>query len=237
MRLILYISDLHLNDNRNQPERDEKLLNSLAALINRKQYRAVVNLGDTVSREEFLVSDKIHAFKKYIDWRNALNVPFIECAIYRERPFFKTLFAQQEDSVWNGIEGVSILTFSPLHEDDHQATNEQWRWLSKQIDATAENVLLINSHVPYPGSCSRPVTPGIFLPVPDAIQMQLESRAKPIFWAGGHFHWKEEQPMVKGSLTAFMGGRFLIDSEPGKTTYLRELDLDRLTLNTIRSLP
>ena len=238
MSKILYISDLHLFDKRNLPGRDERLLSSLAELIKANHYKAVVNLGDTISRKEFLPddADTIHAFKEYINWRDSLNVPFRECAIFRERPFFKTLFAQEEDSIWNGIAGASILTFSPLHEDDHQATDGQWRWLSEQIDAAGENVLLINSHVPYPGSCSRPVTPGIFLPVPEAIQRQLETRSMPVFWAGGHFHWNEEPPMVKGSLTAFMGGRFLIDSEPRKTTYLRELDIETLQLNTIREI-
>ena len=235
MNRLLFISDLHLGDTRNAPGRDERLLARLAELIRRREYRAVLNLGDTVSRAEFLPNgaDTQTLFRAYRRWRDALGVPFRECAIFRERPFFQEIFGQDEDSAWDGLPGATVLTFSPRHEDDHEATDAQWQWLSAQIAAAAGRTVIIGSHVPYPACCSRPDTPGIYLPVPPAIRRQLETRGAPAFWAGGHFHWNVEPPLTRGSLTAFMGARFLIDAEPAKTTYLRELDLDTLQLDTI----
>ncbi|MBQ6473477.1 MAG: metallophosphoesterase [Victivallales bacterium] len=235
MNRVLFISDLHLADIRNGPGRDARLLAALSTLIRNRHYRAVINLGDTVSRAGYLLRGTTtrEAFNEYLQWRNDQGVPFRECAIFRERPFFRDIFGQEEDSVWKGIQGVVILTFSPCHEDDHTATDAQWQWLSAQVKSAVGQTLVLASHVPYPGCCSRADTPGVYLPVPQPIRHQLETRGEATFWGGGHFHWNEEPPVTRGSLTAFMGGRFLIDAEPTKTTYLRELDLDTLELRTI----
>ena len=237
MNRILFISDLHLADTRNRPGRDKSLLAELASLIRRRGCSAVVNLGDTVSREDFRPEgvNGRETFQEYLCWRDTLGIPFRECSIFRERAFFRSLFNQAEDSTWTGLPGVAVLTFSPNHEDDHTATADQWEWISREVSKTHDRIAVIASHVPYPGTCSRPITPGIYLPVPDTLRRQLESRELPVFWAAGHFHWAEEPPAVFGSLTAFMGGRILIDSMPEKTTYLRELDLDTLTITTLKA--
>ena len=236
MNRILFISDLHLSDIRHEPGRDSDLLTRLASLIRRRDYKAVLNLGDTVSRKAFLPegTDPRRVFRAYREWRDSLGIPFRECTIFRERPFFRDIFGQDEDSVWNGLPGTVVLTFSPDSADDHEASGDQWNWLSEQARNAAGSTLVVCSHVPYPGSCSRPESPGIYLPVPEPLRRLLENRETPVFWAGGHFHWKEEPPVVKGSLTAFMGGRFTSGKSADQGGYLRELDLDSLELNTLR---
>ena len=238
MNRILFISDLHLADTRHSPEWNENLLSQIADLVQRRGHRAVLNLGDTVSRKEFLPdgTDPKAIFRMYRSWRDSLGIPFRECTIFRERAFFREMFGQNEDSTWDGLPNARVLTFSPNCEDDHQATNTQWQWIAEQVESAGNRTVIICSHVPYPGACSRPISLGIYLPVPDALQKLLENRKSPVFWASGHFHWKEEPPMVKGALTAFLGGCFFGVSRAEKGTYLRELDLDSLELNTILRL-
>ena len=236
MNRILFISDLHLSDIRHAVGRDELLLARLAKLIHRQNYKAVLNLGDTVSREAFLPegTDPKKVFGMYKEWRDSLGIPFRECTIFRERAFFRDIFGQEEDSVWEELPNTTVLTFSPDCDDDHQATDAQWEWITEQARRTAGRPLVICSHVPYPGCVSRPETPGIYLPVPAPLRQLLTDRESPVFWASGHFHWKEEPPMRKGSLTAFIGARFTMGDKPGQESYLRELNLDTLELNTIR---
>ena len=238
MSAILFFSDLHLGDSRNSITYEEENLASLGSLIRRRKYAAVINLGDTVSRKEFL-RDNMSAeevFEKYRRWRDALGVPFRECTIYRERGFFEEFFGQKADSCWEDIPGTAVITLSPDDVEDHQCSAAQWQWLSEMLDRTAGKTVLIGSHVPYPGCCSRPVTPGIYLPIDDAVRQKLENHQGAVFWAGGHFHWHDDPPLHQGSLTAFTGGRFLLETHPDRYTYVREVDLDTLAVRTLTDL-
>lgn len=235
---VLIISDLHLGDKRNSLAHEEKLLDDLAKFIRAKQFQAVLNLGDTVSRKEFLRNGAgtLVEFAKYRKWRDALKIPFRECSIYRERQFFESVFGQKADSVWNGIPGLSIYTLSPDDKSDRRFSSTQWSWFRQTLALTGGNVVLIGSHVPYPGSCSRPIAPGIYLEIPEDIQRLLENHSSPVFWAGGHFHWKDDPPLVRGSLTALMGARFAFEGDCKRPTYLRELRLEDLSIRTITEL-
>ena len=51
---ILFITDLHLCDNRNSPEFEARRLEKLADLIRSGGFGLVFNLGDTVSRRNLL---------------------------------------------------------------------------------------------------------------------------------------------------------------------------------------
>lgn len=235
MSAILIISDLHLGDKRNSPVYEEQMLQQLSALLKERPYQAVLNLGDTVSRLECLREGASTAavFAKYKNWRAGTGIPFRECCIYRERAFFSGLFQQAPDSAWHGIPGVVILTFAPDDPNDHQGTQEQWEWLAEQLHQAHGKTVLIGSHVPYPGSCSRPIAPGIYLPVPVQTQALLAGHNGAVFWAGGHFHWQPDPPLVQGSLTACMGACFAFAGETTRRTYVRELDLQTLSIQTL----
>lgn len=236
MNRILFINDLHLSDTRHAPGRDKSILARLAELIRSRNLKAVLNLGDTVSRKEFLPegTDPRKVLGMYRKWRDSLKIPFRECSIFRERAFFREIFGQPEDSIWEELPNTTVLTFSPDCNDDHQATDAQWEWIAEQVRRTDGRTLVICSHVPYPGCCSRPERPGLYLPVPEWLRQLLTHRESPVFWASGHFHWKEEPPLRDGSLTAFIGARFIMGDAPDQQYYLRELDLDTLELHTIR---
>jgi len=235
---VLIISDLHLGDKRNSLAHEKKLLDDLAKFICRKKFQAVLNLGDTVSRKEFLRSgtETLAEFAKYRKWRDALKIPFRECTIYRERPFFESVFDQKPDSVWNGTSGLSIFTMSPDDVYDHQFSAMQWYWFREALIKTEGKAVLIGSHVPYPGSCTRPVTPGIYLEIPEDIQRLLENHPRPVFWAGGHFHWKDDPPLVRGNLTALMGARFAFEQDFERQTYLQQLNLNNFSIYTITNI-
>ena len=235
---VLIISDLHLGDKRNSLAHEEKLLDDLAKFIRAKQFQAVLNLGDTVSRKEFLRdgTEMLAEFAKYRKWRDALKIPFRECSIYRERPFFESVFEQKADSIWNGIPRLSIFTLSPNDKNDHEFSPRQWNWFRKALAMADGKTVLIGSHVPYPGSCTRPIAPGIYLEIPEDIQRLLENHSRPVFWVGGHFHWNNDPPLVRGNLTALIGARFAFEGEYERTTYVRELRLEDSSIRTITDL-
>ena len=234
---ILFFSDLHLCDSRNSAAFEEEQLKRLAEFIRKRSFELVVNLGDTVSRDgclrECLKPYRAELFDKYLNWRKALGVPFLECGIYRERPFFQAIFGQPMDFAYKWLDGVMVITFCPESPNDHVATDEQWQWFENALTEAEGMPVVICTHVPYPGSCSRAVEPGIFMDVPEAIQCRLESFPSPVYWASGHFHWKLEPPVVTGSLTSFMGGKFFFESSAKKETYFRTFDPVTLKLETI----
>ena len=124
---------------------------------------------------------------------------------------------------------------APAAGGDNCFTAEQLRWLEAALtQAAQERAVVICTHLPYPGSCSRPYAPDTYLELPDDFRRRLENFPTRLFWAGGHFHWKLEEPVTKGSLTAFMGGRFRFESAPVDfASYLRILDTETLTLETV----
>ena len=76
---ILIFSDLHLCDTRNSREYEENRLRMLAGYIRSCGAGAVVNLGDTVSRKEFLREEfacEADGFDRYLEWRKQFDVPF-----------------------------------------------------------------------------------------------------------------------------------------------------------------
>ena len=233
---ILFISDLHLCDGRNSRAFEEHRLERLAAWIRQRQFDLVLNLGDTVSREgclrEGLSPYRKELFNEYLAWRKALGVPFLECGLHREFPFFEEIYGQPINSVYRGLPGVTAFALTPSLSD-HIFTDQQWQWFEKELLKSEGTTVVIGAHVPYPNSCSRPAAECCYLKIPDAIRHRLETFPSPVFWAGGHFHWAIEPPAAFGSLTTFMGGRFSFESEPQKTTYLRILDTQANLLTTI----
>ena len=89
---ILFISDLHLCDTRNSVSFEKRRMSKLAEFISSCGCDLVVNLGDAVSRKEFLrpeFSCEADGFDYYLAWRKQFTIPFIECAIDREFDFFE----------------------------------------------------------------------------------------------------------------------------------------------------
>ena len=233
---ILFISDLHLCDIRNSPEFEARRMEKLADLIRTGGFGMVFNLGDTVSRKELLrpeFADGESGFSFYLKWRARFDIPFVECAVTRELGFFEKVLKQKPDSI-REAGGVTVVTVAPPLAFDHRFTPEQLEFLLDAVRNFRTPYLLIGSHVPYPGSCSRPIAPGIFLEIPEVLSRALEQAKRPVFWAGGHFHWQEEPPCRFGMLTAFHGGRF--NAEGGnKPGYLRTFDTETGEVATILS--
>ena len=236
MSTILFISDIHLCDNRNYRAFEERRLERLAAWIRQSQFDLVINLGDTVSRDGCLRDEltpyRRELFEEYLSWRKALGIPFLECGLRREHPFFEEIYEQPLNCVNRSLPGVTAFALTP-NSGDHIFTDQQWQWLENELTKSESTTVVIGTHVPYPNSCSRPAAVCCYLKVPVTIHHRLETFPSPVFWAGGHFHWEIEPPVSFGSLTAFMGGRFSFESEPQKKTYLRLLDTKTLALTTV----
>ena len=233
---ILFITDLHLCDARNSPEFEVRRLEKLADLIRSGGYRMVFNLGDTVSRRNLLrpgFADEEAGFAVYLQWRAQFDIPFVDCAVSRELGFFAKLLGREPDSI-REFGDVTTVTVTPLLGVDHEFTSEQVDFLLDAVKHFRTPYLIIGSHVPYPGSCSRPIAPGIYLDIPESLSEALERAEHPVFWAGGHFHWPEEDPRRFGALTVFCGGRF--NAEGGnKSGYLRTFDTETGEVATILS--
>lgn len=234
---ILIFSDLHLCDKRNSLEYEENRKKKLAEFIKSTNPEIVVNLGDTVSRKEFLrdnYSCEADAFDTYLEWRKQFEIPFIECSIEREFDFFAQKMKQPMDHFYKCDNYMSIITVAPKFENDHNFSSEQILFIKESINNCTTPNILIASHVPYPGSCSRPIAQGIFLTIPEELRKHVEESTKKIFWCGGHFHWQEEAPKQLGSLTAFYGGRFNFENHntPG---YMRIIDTQSGEISTILS--
>ncbi|MBP5638122.1 MAG: hypothetical protein J6X55_01485 [Victivallales bacterium] len=237
---ILFISDIHLYDSRNSVAFEAQRLQQLSEFIKGGNFELVVNLGDTVSRDGCLREElrpyRKNLFAGYLHWRETVGVPFLECGIYRERPFFEEIYGQSMDFAYKALPGVTAISFCPISPNDHVASEEQWRWFSRTLDEAEGAPVVVCTHVPYPGCCSRPVENGIYMEVPDSIQRRLESFSSPVYWAGGHFHWALEPPVVTGSLTSFMGGKFYFEKSSKQETYFRTFDPKTLKLETIVNL-
>ena len=232
---ILIISDLHLCDKRNSVEFEQNRMLKLADFIRSSGVGAVLDLGDAVSRKELLrdnFADGIEAMKYYLDWRSQFTIPFIECAVAREFEFFEKLTGQKPDS-FHTFSNMSVITLAPKEANDHRLTTEQLDFLISALKKADTPNILIASHVPYPGSCSREIAPGIFLEVSQELKDAVEKSDENIFWCGGHFHWQEEPPAKFGSLTAFYGGRFCFENSPERNGYLRAIDTDTGEISTI----
>lgn len=224
---ILILSDLHLGDIRNSAAFEKRRLNKLSELIRNSGAGLVLNLGDTVSRKEFLrpeIGDSRSGYRDYLIWRNSLAVPFAECAVNRELPFFRETLGQEPDSIHTASPEMTIITMDPEKNCDHTFTDKQLDFLIAAIRSSSAPRILIATHVPYPGSCSRPAGDGIFLEIPDILRQAVEESERSIYWCGGHFHWRQEEPVRLGSLTAFHGGRFPFESVPEQSGWLRSID-------------
>lgn len=225
---ILIISDLHLCDKRNSEAFENQRLERLAQFIDETHCGLVLNLGDTVSRQEFLrppFRTLEDGYARYLQWRRRLTIPFVECAVDRELSFFARLFGQAPDSVCTLLPELTIVTMAPQEGFDHDFTPAQVEFLCDAIRQVTSPRVLVATHVPYPGSCSRPITPGTFLDIPERVRELVENSAtQKFYWCGGHFHWDAEEPRVFGSLTAFHGGRFCFDSILNKGGWLRTFD-------------
>jgi hypothetical protein len=201
-------------------------MEKLAEFIKNCGAGMVLNLGDGVSRKEFLreeFADESAGFDYYLQWRKQFSIPFVECAVAREFGFFAQKMNQEPYSFCKIDEFMSLITVAPKEAFDHNFTSEQLDFLERAISGCRTPKLLIASHVPYPGSCSRTIAPGIFLDIPERLRILVEESDLDIYWGGGHFHWDAEPSQKFGSLTAFYGGRF--GTEDGsKDGYLREID-------------
>lgn len=220
---VLVISDLHLCDSRHCDMPDEKRLEKLGDFIKASGADAVLNLGDTVSRKPFLLekfSSEKEGFRYYLKWRSQFSIPFAECAIDRELPFFADLMGTGADSLLPLSPDAAIITLSPL-ETWRSFTSDQLDFLNSALDSCAGKTVIIGTHLPYPGSCSR--NEDVFLQIPEPLQQKLESFPGKIFWCGGHFHWNQEPPHETGSLTVFIPSRFRI-KERRDYTYTSIID-------------
>ena len=221
---ILIISDLHTCDNRFTREYEQNRMRKLADVIRSCGAGLVLNLGDTVSRKELLrpeIANGVEGFKKYMQWRSQFEIPFVECAVTRERGFFADIVGQEPESFHEVDEHMSIITVAPQEAFDHRFSDKQLEFMLRAVSGCRTPNLLIASHVPYPGSCSREIAPGIFLEIPESLRVLVEESDRKILWTGGHFHWPLEPVRQFGSLTAFYGGRFTSRSKAG---YLRTVD-------------
>ena len=224
---ILILSDLHLGDRRNSAAFEKRRLEKLAELIHTSGAGLVLNLGDTVSRKEFLrpeIGCSRNGYRDYLAWRNSLAVPFAECAVNRELPFFRETLGQEPDAVHTPSPEMTIITMDPEKNCDHTFTDRQLDFLIAALRNSRAPRILIATHVPYPGSCSRPAGDGIFLEIPEPLRKAVEESERNIYWCGGHFHWEKEEPVRLGSLTAFHGGRFPFETTPEKSGWLRSMD-------------
>lgn len=226
---ILVISDLHLCDTRNGADFEARRLEKLAAFIRSCTPDAVLNLGDTVSRRAFLrpeFSSEFEGFRVYLKWRSQFAIPFAECGITRELGFFSSLFGVEPDNVLDLSPDAAIVTLLPREGAGHRLFPEQLDFLDSALERCRREgkSVVIGTHVPYPGSCSRQPGPGIFLEIPAELHEKLISFPRPVWWCGGHFHWAYEPPSVSGSLTVCIGARFRFE-EKHDVTYLRLLDI------------
>ena len=234
---ILIISDVHFCDKRNSAEYEKRRMELLADFIRDSGAGAVLNLGDTVSRKEYLrpeVPSTVVGFDTYLKWRAQFEIPFIECAIARELDFFAEKLGQPADSFRRLDEYMSVITVTPLQGGDHNFVPSQLDFLENAINSCRTPRILIGSHVPYPGSCSRGIVPGIYLDIPERLRKLVVENDKKIYWCGGHFHWQEQPPRQFGSLTAFYGARFNFETMkcPG---YLRMIDSKTGEISTVLS--
>lgn len=223
---ILIISDVHFYDNRNSAGYEARRKELLADFIRKCGAGMVLNLGDTVSRKEYLRPEypsEIIGFDSYLEWRKQFDIPFIECAIGRELEFFAEKLGQQPDCSHQVDDNMTVITATPLEGGDHNFVPEQLDFMEQAIKNCRTPRILIATHVPYPGSCSRGITPGIFLDIPERLRQLVEESDKDIYWCGGHFHWQEEPPRKFGSLTAFYASRFNFEMRE-KPGYLRSID-------------
>ena len=236
MKLLIF-SDIHLCDKRNGIEYERRRMAMLAEWILSSGTDAVLNLGDTVSRREWLrpeYASEAEGYDQYLRWRGQFTIPFVECAVDREFGFFAEELGQEPDSFRVLDQYLSIVTVAPKEAYDHRFTPEQLDFLEESVRGCPTPKVLIASHVPYPGSCSRPIAPGIFLEIPERLRRMVEESSKDVYWCGGHFHWQEEPPQKFGSLTAFYGARFGFEHQ-GKLGYLRMLDTVSGEISTVLS--
>lgn len=208
---ILVISDLHLCDTRHEPAQEEKRLEGLAAFISKARVDALLNLGDTVSRPPFLREDTgsmEKGFEYYLKWRKQFFIPAAECAITRELSFFSGIMGQAPDTVSDLSPQTAIITMTPREGVGHNFTFAQLDFLKRALECRKGKTVVIGTHVPFPGSCSREEKPGTFLEIPPEFREYLCNFPGRIIWCGGHFHWDQEPPKVTGSLTALYASRF-----------------------------
>lgn len=225
---VLVISDLHLCDTRNSPDFEARRLEKLAEFIRACAPDAVLNLGDTVSRRAFLRPEfpsEAEGFRVYLAWRSKFDIPFAECGITRELDFFSSLFGVEPDNVTDLSPDSTIITLLPREGAGHRLFPEQLAFLESALERCRREgkSVVIGTHVPYPGSCSRQPGPGIFLEIPPELHETLIAFPRPVWWCGGHFHWAHEAPSVIGSLTVCIGARFRFEAR-NDTSYLRVLD-------------
>ena len=223
---ILVISDLHLCDLRHAENQDLVRLEKLAQFIKNSGAGAVLNLGDTVSRRDFLTEtfpSMEKGFQFYLKWRSQFKIPFAECAITRELSFFSSLLQQKPDSLFDISPDCAIITMTPLQGVGHEFLPHQLEFLYNALGVCKGKTVVIGTHVPFPGSCSREEKPGIFLEIPPELKEQLCTFPGRIIWCGGHFHWNQEAPKTTGSLTALYGSRFSLKVR-GDSSYTSFID-------------
>ena len=219
---ILVISDLHLSDRRHYDITDEERLRKLADFIRESGTEAVLNLGDTVSRKPLLLDEFAtveEGFAYYLKWRKTLGIPFAECAIHRELGFFSRLMGQEADHFFNLDQHSAVITL--LQRCEYTFTPEQEQFIADSLDRSLGKTVVIGSHVPYQGSCSR--DKDVFLRVTAHLREKMENFPGKVIWCGGHFHWDHEPPTVTGSLTALYPSRFRI-KERNDYTYTTTID-------------
>ena len=230
---ILVISDLHLCDNRNEGVSDLDRLEKLAKFINDSNIGAVLNLGDTISRKPLLLEryDSLRdAFTEvYLKWRSQFTIPFAECAIPREFDFFSEIMGTDPDSFLDLPPDGAIITLHP--EGGRHFLDHQLKFIYDILDRCKNRTIVIGTHVPIPGSCSRTPIPGLFMELAPELQERLINFPGKVIWCGGHFHWEPEPPGVTGSLTALYASRFRIENR-NDTTYTSTIDTETGMITT-----
>jgi 3',5'-cyclic AMP phosphodiesterase CpdA len=221
---VLIISDLHLSDRRHYDMTDEVRLEKLGCFIRETGVGAVLNLGDTVSRKPLLL-DKYETVKEgfgyYLKWRKTFGIPFAECAIHREIGFFSQIMGQEIDQLFEIDSETAIITMLQQGDTSYNFAPAQEEFLADALDRCQGKTVIIGTHHPFPGSCSR--KEDVFLKVSDGLREKLDTFPGRVIWCGGHFHWDQEPPKVAGSLTALYPSRFRM-KERNDYTYTSIVD-------------
>ena len=226
MKLFTF-ADLHLGDHRSSPEYDERKLENLTKLVSEIKPDFVVNIGDTVSKDEDLrdLDDKMKYWKRYVDFKKDLSAPVLEACLARERDFFSDLLKTEcEYSLVK--DGIGFISFDPLGFGDHAMTPGQIQWFTKEIEKLSGLPIVLMSHVPIAQTTlRREVGPIVYLTHTELIKNLTRKHAKFAIFLGGHFHTPFEPPRKEGKELMLMAGCFSFESAEN-STYFRVVEIN-----------
>jgi predicted phosphodiesterase len=224
---ILAFADLHLGDHRNSLKFDTLKLDKLAKLTQIVNPNCLVNIGDTVSKDEYSrnLPDKMKYWNQYIKFRKSLPYPVLETCLARERDFFPNIF-QTECEYSIVMDNVAFISFDPINDGDHDMTPEQIEWLTKEIKKHAGRTMVMMSHVPIAQTTlKREIAPCVYLTESEMIKKLLAKNAKFAICLGGHFHTPPEPPRQDGNILMMMAGCCAFEHPESRSSYYSIIDI------------